>query len=383
MVFEEEAEKRLIYEKLCSAMLYGTRFGKWLQHIGLGGTGIVWKGVCFMIDLNRWIYSKDIAAWIAQNVSLDLKEQMDYICLAPHRTLDEKVEGLRKLYDESGEKMVSDRMKDLDVLYRRSRQDVSEENCLFQTEIFYQGCKEPGIPMLFPTPKQAADEIRRRIERLSAEYGLEMEQYHGIIRAYDKADAGDRFLHKEDFVIRYDGEILFVRNFGYKQGDGNCSYTEMPGSSFPFGELIWKIPYTSGTIVTVEKNPFFSSIKGVLVNVEEPDETDFAGDRDNQWLLCAKQTYTEQTHGIRVINLSEDYVPFPCSVEPELPYKQYISVFKGEISEKEAWLSELSELIRSDKRYIENILRAREPDSRHRMELDKKRLAYIRGLAAE
>ena len=43
-----------------------------------------------MIDFNRWIYSKDIAAWHAQNVLFSLEEQMDYICSAPHRTLDEK-----------------------------------------------------------------------------------------------------------------------------------------------------------------------------------------------------------------------------------------------------------------------------------------------------
>lgn len=334
-----------------------------------------------MIDFNRWIYSKDIAAWLAQNVSLNLEKQMDYICSAPHRTLDEKLEGLRELYDESEEKTVSDRMKDLDVLYRRSRQDVSEENHLFQTEIFFQGCKEPGIPMIFPAPKQAADEIRRRIEQLSAEYELEMEQYHGIIRAYYKTGAVDRFLHKEDFVIRYDGEVLFIRNSCYKQGDGNCPYMEMPDSNFPFKKLTWKIPYTSGTIVAVENNSFFSPIKGVLVNTEEPDETDFAGDRDNQWLLCAEQNYAEHTHGIKVINLLDDYVPFPCSVE--LPYKQYISAYKGKISEKEAWLSELSELIRSDKRYIKSILRDRKPDSRRRMEHDKKRLTYVRGLTTE
>ena len=129
------------------------------------------------------------------------------------------------------------------------------------------------------------------------------------------------------------------------------------------------------------KKILFSPVKGVLVNTEEPGETDFAEDRDNQWLLCAEQTYTEHTHGIKVINLLDDYVPFPCSAK--LPYKQYISAYKGKISEKEAWLSELSELIRSDKHYIKNILRDRKPDSRYRMEHDKKRLAYVRELTTE
>lgn len=76
-----------------------------------------------------------------------------------------------------------------------------------------------------------------RIEKLSAEYGLEREQYHGIIKVYYKTDSTDRFLHEDNFIIRHDGEVLF-------------------------------------------------SLKGVLVNTVEPDRTDFAGDRDNKWLPC-------------------------------------------------------------------------------------------------
>lgn len=97
-------------------------------------------------------------------------------------------------------------------------------------------------------------------------------------------------------------------------------------------------------------------------------------------LFCAEQTYTEQTHGINVINLSDDYAPFSCSMELELPYKQYISIYKGVLKDAEAWLAELSELIQSDKNCIKTILRDREPDSLHRMKYSKKRLAYVAGL---
>lgn len=138
-----------------------------------------------MIDFNRWIYSKDIAAWLEQNVSFHLEEQMAYSCSALHRTLEEKLDGLRKLYDESKEKIVSDRMKDLDVLYRRSCQDVSEENCLFQPE------------------------------------------------------------------------ILFAQNTCYKQEDQNCSYAEMPDSSFLFKELTGKFRIRPARLSRWKKILFF------------------------------------------------------------------------------------------------------------------------------
>ena len=323
-----------------------------------------------------------MADWFSQKETFTVEMQMNFICSAPYRTISEKRDGLRKLYEESGEKMISERIKDLDSLYHRCSQYVLEKNHLFQTEIFYQGHQEPGIPMIFQTAKQAADEIKLRIEELSAEYGLEQEQYYGIIKVYHKNDSADRFLHEESFVTRYDGEILFEQNPYYRQSSGNCLHTEMIDNRFPYWEITWKIPYPSGSIVTVRENPFFPSIKGVLVNTVELDRMDFAVSQYNQWMLCAERTYTEQTHGIDVINLSDDYVPFPCSEELELPYKQYISVYKGKLKDAETWLVELSELIQSDKGCIKTILRDREPDSLRRMEYDKKRLAYVVGLGS-
>lgn len=334
-----------------------------------------------MIDFKQWIYSGDMADWFSQQDAFPVEAQMDCICAAPHRTLDEKLEGLRKLYIESGEKIVSDRMKDLGFLYCRSRQDVLEGTYLFQIEIFYQGNKEPGIPMIFQTAKQAAEEIKLHIEELSVECGLEREQYHGMIKVYHKADSADRFWHEENIVTRHDGEVLFALNLCYTQGGGKSLYTEMSDDRFPHWKIIWKIPYPSGTIVTVEKNPFFPSVKGVLVNTVEPDEAGFTGDRYSQWLLCAEPTYTERTHGIGVLNLLDDYVPFPCSVELELPYKQYISVYRGKLKDTETWLAELSELVQSDRSCLKTILHDRRPDSLHRMKQEKKRLAYVKELA--
>ena len=48
-----------------------------------------------MIDLKRWIYSPDIAQWLSGGRALNLDEQIDCILSAPHKNLEEKLEGLR------------------------------------------------------------------------------------------------------------------------------------------------------------------------------------------------------------------------------------------------------------------------------------------------
>ena len=50
-----------------------------------------------MIDLGRWIYSKDIAEWLMNREPLSIEEQIDCICSAPHRTVTEKLEELKAL----------------------------------------------------------------------------------------------------------------------------------------------------------------------------------------------------------------------------------------------------------------------------------------------
>lgn len=101
-----------------------------------------------MIDFSRWIYSGDLAKWIAKRDSFDTVEQMNYICSAPHRTLQEKIVGLRELYAESGEKIVADRMNDLNGLRERSCSDRMKENYFFQQTVFCKEQEEPGMPMI-------------------------------------------------------------------------------------------------------------------------------------------------------------------------------------------------------------------------------------------
>ena len=64
-----------------------------------------------MIDLSKWIYVEDIANWLSHGPPLDVREQMDCILSAPHRTFGEKLKGLRKLLEEEKDPGV---LKDLE-----------------------------------------------------------------------------------------------------------------------------------------------------------------------------------------------------------------------------------------------------------------------------
>ena len=58
-----------------------------------------------------------------------------------------------------------------------------------------------------------------------------------------------------------------------------------------------------------------------------------------------------------------------------LSYKHFISRFDGELTEKETWLSEFSELVKTDKDCIRVMLSDRQPKSGN---LDQRRCAYVR-----
>lgn len=46
-----------------------------------------------------------------------------------------------------------------------------------------------------------------------------------------------------------------------------------------------KVPYSSGTIISISENPYIPELKGVLVNMTEPDEENFLDDNYDQWLV--------------------------------------------------------------------------------------------------
>ena len=77
-----------------------------------------------MIDLGRWIYSNDIAEWLMNKEPLSIEEQIDCICSAPHRTVTEKLEGLKALNLLYKESQLCDKIKCIEGLVHQINSDV-------------------------------------------------------------------------------------------------------------------------------------------------------------------------------------------------------------------------------------------------------------------
>ena len=326
-----------------------------------------------MINLNQWIYSKDIAKWLMDQESLSVTEQVDCICSAPHRTLQEKLDGLRRLNDDYGEKELQNAISYLENVIDRACSDVPMQQYIYRTEIFYHGEREEFQPEgTFRTAIKASEEIRKQIQRTAEQYGIEKRDFYGVIHIlYENTPY--EYRRREDLVTNYDGDVILC------QPDFLCSDSAVP-DGIGMGEFHYmKIPYSSGTIIEIENNPFMQPLKGVLVNAVEPDEGGFADHADGQCVIYPEFRHITQTNGIGIAVLRDDYIPFPSNPDLVLPYKQFIRRFDGELQEKESWLGELSDLIRTDKSSLKTILADRRP--KETIDPDKLRMQYVKELA--
>lgn len=326
-----------------------------------------------MIDLNQWIYSKDIAKWLVDQEPLSVTEQIDCIGSAPHRTLQEKLDGLRRLNDECGEKELQNAISYLEDVINRVCSDVPMQQYIYRTEIFYHGEREEIQPEgTFRTTTKASEEIKKQIQQAAEQYGIEKRDFYGVIHVlYENAPC--EYRKREDLVTDYDGDVFFCRP------DFLCDDFAVP-DGIVMGDFDYmKIPYPSGTIIEIENNPFMHPLKGVLVNAVEPDESGFADHADGQCVIYPEFQHITQTNGIGIAVLRDDYVPFPSNPDLVLPYKQFIKRFDGELQEKDSWLGELSNLIKTDKSSIRIILSDRKP--KETIDQDKLRMKYVKELA--
>lgn len=323
------------------------------------------------MDLYRWIYTKDAAAWLEGQNSLTLNTRIECICAAPHRTLAEKLEGLKELQLEYNEKLLQDKIENMKTILHDSCTDSIRYPYLYGIEIFYKGEKDCFLPvMLFRTAKEAGNVICQCIEKAVQEDCLEKRDWYGMITVFRRGTCPPHgFIPLRKIITRYDGDVIYV------QDDKSVVSSDMG-----YFDVI-KIPYPSGTIVSILENPFFPSMKGILVNVIEPDEENFADDPCCQWMIYPTSAHMDQTHGIGIVNLRDDYIPFKSSPDFIFPYKQFVEVYKGKLSEHEIWLSELSHLIKANKGCIGEILLDREPKNSRRISADAERLNYVRKLA--
>lgn len=330
-----------------------------------------------MIDFNRWIYAKDIAAWMAKNVSLNLEEQIDCICAAPHRTLEEKLMGVKELKSEYDGKALCNRIENIEMVLHHSRSATVRYTYLFGIEIFYRGEKECFLPdRIFRTAKEAKDAICYHIERAAAEDHLERKNWFGVAGVFRRSGSFPHgFVPIKNIIIRYDGEVIYVQNTYHENGCYMSGEIEMG-----YFDAV-KVPYPTGTIISIPENPYIPELKGVLVNTTEPDEENFLYDTSDQWLIYPAPKYRNQTHGIGFVNLRSDKIPFENSSDFIFPYKQLIHAYEGELKENEIWLSEFSGLVKADKSCIEKMLHDREPKNCGHRSMDEERLKYVRELA--
>ena len=332
------------------------------------------KGAGWMIDLNKWIYSKGIAAWLTKKGILDVKDQINCICAAPHRTLAEKLDGLKELSFQCHEKILDDKIKDVESELNCNCPDAIMQHHLFRAEIFYQGEPNHLLPnSIFRTAKESEDEIRQHIEILEEKFHAKKEYFCGIIKEFQDYSTPHRFIPTRKFTTRYDGHLISIQKI-YK-ADGWNSTREIGNENLNY----LKVPYSSGTIISITGSPFFSPLKGLLVNTTEPEDDSFLDDPYNQWLIYPSLVYTSHAHGIGIANLGNDYLPFQKNQDFRIPYKQFIDINEEELNKNELWLLELSMLIKSNKNYFNTFLHDRKPKSGAHM--DEDRLRYIRKLA--
>lgn len=332
-----------------------------------------------MIDFNRWIDSPDIASWLSAGPPLDLAEQTDCILSAPHRTLEEKLEGLRGLGKEAQSLPHLRESKALEALEKRIDMGETLEEIIYhggglsnryEAHIFCHGRKEEFLKKrIFTGPVAGIDFIKEQIREAADRYDLAPECFFGVLGKFHRR--GGRYFEREwNVILNPEGKILYClpeTAEAAARGDywlGPMDYHYM------------RLPYPSGTVVETVSTPFFPTIRGVVVSRAEPWEEEFLKD-DEQWLVYPDDLHGSRSVGIGVTPLN-NYTSITFGGEFVLPFVQFLRRQEGKLSESEEWLGELGELIHRDKSCLAWILRDRQPGNVE--ELYDKRRKYVKEL---
>lgn len=318
-----------------------------------------------MIDFNRWIYSPDIASWLCAGPPLDLGEQADCILSAPHRTLEEKLEGLRGLRKDVQSLLPLGESRALEVLEKRIDMGETLEEIIYQggglsncyeADIFCHGRKEEFLKKrIFTSPVAGIDFIKEQIREAADRYDLAPECFFGVLGKFHRR--GGRYFEREwNVILNPEGRILYClpeTAEAVTRGDywfGPMDYHYM------------RLPYPSGTVVETVSSPFFPSVKGVVVSRAEPWEGEFLKE-DEQWLVYPDGLHGSRSVGIGVVPLN-DYTSITFGGEFVLPFVQFLRRQEGKLSESEEWLKDLGALIRRDKSCFAMILKDGQPGVR-------------------
>lgn len=366
-----------------------------------------------MIELEKWIYSQDIARWLSTRPALSLGEQMDCILSAPHRSLEEKLVGLRELLKETAEqkqtgsgslgqkhtengtlgrkhteggtlgqkhtegsslgrkhmdgislgqkhtesssleqKLLEDKIDAGETLLEVLGQSGGMRN-LYEADIFCCGGRE-ALPerRIFTLPGAGLDFIRKQIQETAGRYEIDTKCFFGVLYKYYKRRS--RHLVCEwDIILDSEGRIIYCLPEMAADNQENDYWIG------PRDDLYMRLPYPTGTVVETVDTPFFRPVKGVVVNQKEPWEEGFVEDNE-QWLLYADFLHGGNRIGIGAIKL-DHYASATFGADFLLPFVQFLRRHEGETEEREKWLEDLGELLKKDKRYFGMILKDHMP----------------------
>lgn len=309
-----------------------------------------------MIDLSKWIYAEDIAKWLLRGPLLEVQEQIDCILSAPHRTFGEKLEGLREFREEEKD---SEAQRVLEKYLEQGEYLEEQLGCtkrmfheLYETDIFYCGQREGFLEKkIFRAPRAGIECLKRQIQERAMQCDTEPEEYFGVLYGFCDQTT-KRLEHRWSFVTDFRGEVLYCL-------PERREYKGWAFLNFGTGDYRYiKLPYGSGTLVELAKNPFFPSLKGVLVNEAEPWEEAFG--RADQWLLHPDYTHGGSSTGIDITRL-DDYASITFGADFLLPFRQFLRRCEGKLPKEEQWLSRLGRLVEEDKGCVSRIIEDARP----------------------
>lgn len=307
-----------------------------------------------MIDFRQWVYARDMADWLSLRPTFDIREQADCILSAPHKNLTEKLKGLQTLWEETDDREYLKEYLELgEYLEQQISRDKRMLHELYTLDLFYHGQREMfEEKRIFRAPQEGIRFMRQRISEKAEQCETNPEEYFGVL--YGFWDRNTKMLERQwSFVLNDKGETLYA----LPEGPGYRG-----GARPVFGahdDHYSKLPYGSGTLVEMTENPFFPSMKGILVNEEaEPWEEGF--DLADQWLLYPDFLHGGSTVGIGIIKL-DDYASITFGADILLPFRQFLRGFEGTLSKEETWLLELGELVRKNKAWVSWIMRDSQP----------------------
>ena len=283
-----------------------------------------------------------------------------YMTLRPERTWEELMDQYLSAWDET----IHDKAQRIEQVIPRCKEDQEKKDrCLasvgivdrratsgqisyryyYSVEIRRFGSRCPlEEKILFNNARNAAQFIIEKIDaaaRSNNDAAKKNDRYYGIMHEY-QAKTNKRFVNEWDLIINAYGKALYHLPAFPKKGAERRDTIGMTDSSY------MRLGFSSGTLIEMRENPFFTPVKGVILNKIEPGEEVFLGEERNQWLLCIGQIGQ-----IQAVAMEDDhFLSAYFGSDISLPFRQFFRPCGGGSSDQESRLDEMSRMIKKDKK---------------------------------